>query len=421
MTDRSSEIQEKGARARAAARRLASLKSTTKNEALRAIAAAIRERMPAILAANAGDLAAGQAAGLGPALLDRLMLDERRLAGIAADVLTVAALPDPVGEVFEGQRLPNGLEVSKRRVPVGVIGVIYEARPNVTVDISALCLKSGNAAILRGGKEALGSNLALAEAVAAGCATGGIPGDAVQLIASPDRALVKEMLTANGFIDMIIPRGGADLHRFALENATIPVITGGIGVCHAYVDASARSEMAMPIIFNAKVQRPTVCNALDTVLIHRDAAGMLPAMADDLARAGVELRCTPEVLALLGARPNAVPATADDFGKEFLSLVLSVKIVAGLDEALEHIDRYSTHHSEVIITEDYANAERFLDEVDTAVVYVNASTRFTDGAQLGLGAEVAISTQRLHARGPMALRELTTYKWVVRGQGQVRP
>lgn len=416
------EIREKGTRARAAARRLATLSTGAKNDALHAIAEQVLAQQDAILSANAADLAAGREAGLSDALLDRLMLNASRLEGIAADVRTVAGLPDPVGETFDARLLPNGLNVSKRRVPVGVIGAIFEARPNVTVDISALALKSGNAVILRGGKEAARSNRALADAVAEGTRRAGLPDGAVQLIESTDRRLVKEMLTANRYIDMIIPRGGAALHQFALENATIPVITGGIGVCHVYVDETASVDMAVPIIHNAKVQRPTVCNALDTLLVNREIApALLPQVAERLHASGVEMRCTPEACALLEGRPGVVPAGPDDFGTEFLSLVLSVKVVDGLDEAIDHIETYGTHHSDAILTENYAHAMRFVDEVDSAVVYVNASTRFTDGAQFGLGAEVAVSTQRLHARGPMALEALTTYKWVVLGQGQVRP
>jgi glutamate-5-semialdehyde dehydrogenase len=306
-------------------------------------------------------------------------------------------------------------------VPIGVIGVIYESRPNVTADVAALCLKSGNAAILRGGTEAVHSNRALADAISVGCEKAGVSPDAVQLVKAQDRALVKDMLTAHRYIDMIIPRGGPGLHQFALENATIPVISGGTGICHVYVDESADPQKALPIVFNAKVQRPTVCNALDVLLIHDAVAGdLLPKIADDLARAEVALRCDPRALAILQGHPRASAAGPDDFYTEFLSLVLAVRVVESLDEALDHISQHSTQHSDAIVTEDYSNAMRFVDEVDSAAVYVNASTRFTDGGEFGLGAEVAVSTQRLHARGPMALRELTTYKWVVLGDGQVR-
>lgn len=416
------ELIELGENARRAAVKLRTLNTDTKNRALLAIAEAILERQGEILAANALDLEAGRAAGVSAPLMERLELNPTRLQGITADVRSVAALPDPVGEVFDARALPNGLRIHKRRVPLGVIGVIYESRPNVTVDIATLCLKSGNAAILRGGKEAAHSNRALAEAVRAGCVAAGVPAEAVQLVQSQDRALVKDMLTASQYIDMIIPRGGQALQQFAVENATIPVITGGIGICHAYVDAGADPQKAVPIIFNGKVQRPTVCNALDVLLIHAAVAGeLLPPIAADLARAKVELRCDPRALAILQGHPLARPAGPEDFDTEFLALVLAVKVVDSLDEALMHIHQHSTHHSDVIITENYTHAMRFLDEVDSAAVFVNASTRFNDGAQFGLGAEVAISTQRLHARGPMALRELTTYKWVVMGDGQIRP
>jgi glutamate-5-semialdehyde dehydrogenase len=415
------ELREKGERARQAAHRLAILDTATKNNALKAIAETIMEREPEILTANDHDIDAGQEAGLSDAYLDRLLLTVHRLEGIAQDVLAVAGLPDPVGETFDARTLPNGLRISKRRVPVGVLGVIYESRPNVTVDISALCLKSGNAAVLRGGKEAVHTNRALAGAIAEACRKSGVPAGAIQLIQTQDRTLVKEMLTANQYIDMIIPRGGAGLHTFALENATIPVITGGIGVCHIYADRNADPQKVIPIVHNAKVQRPTVCNALDTVLIHADVAqDLLPKIAEDLAGAGVEIRCDPRALRILMGHPSVRSAGPDDFDTEFLSLVLAVKVVDNLDQALEHIHQHGTHHSDAIITENYSQAMRFINEVDSAAVYVNASTRFTDGGQFGLGAEVAVSTQRLHARGPMGLKELTTYKWVVFGEGQVR-
>lgn len=414
-------MREIGERARAAARQLRLLDTNTKNNALRAIAEALMVQRDSILEANARDLEAGRAAGLSEPLLERLMLNPARLQGIAGDVLAVAALPDPVGEVMDARTMPNGLRVSKWRTPLGVIGAIYESRPNVTIDISALCLKSGNAAILRGGSEAARSNAALADAVAAGCRKAGVSADAAQLMRSQDRALVKELLTANEYVNMIIPRGGAGLHQFCLDNATIPVITGGIGICHAYVDESADPAKAIPILYNAKTQRPTVCNALDVVLIHSAvAAEMLPRIAADLARGKVELRCDPRAYAILRDHPPARLAGEADFDTEFLSLVLAIKVVDSLDEAIEHIEKHSTHHSDAILTENYSHAMRFVDAVDSAAVYVNASTRFTDGSQFGLGAEVAISTQRLHARGPMALRELTTYKWIVLGDGQVR-
>jgi glutamate-5-semialdehyde dehydrogenase len=416
------ELATKGKAAKESARVLGNLNTATKNKALQIIAETIMEQEPTILAANDKDIEAGRANGLSEALLDRLLLTAPRLEGIANDVKSIINLPDPVGEMFENRRLPNGLQVSKRRIPIGVVGVIYESRPNVTIDISALCLKSGNAAIMRGGKESANSNRALAEAVRNGCEAAGLPAGSVQLIESTDRALVKELLRANGLIDMIIPRGGAALHQFAIENATVPVITGGIGICHLYVDSAADLTKVIPIAVNSKVQRPSVCNALDTLLVHQSVAPqILPRVADAWAENKVEIRCEPRALAILEDHPAVKPADPDDFDTEFLSLVVAVKVVDSVTEAIDHIYEHSTGHTEAIITEDYTKAMRFVDEVNSAAVLVNASTRFNDGAQLGLGAEVAISTQPLHARGPMGLQELTTYKWVVFGSGQVRP
>ena len=422
MTD----LNQMGQRARRAARALALTPADRKNTALQAIARALREQADAVLEANALDMEHGRASGLSAALLDRLLLTRQRLEGIAADVEHVASLPDPVGEVFERGALPNGLRYHKRRVPFGVVGVIYEARPNVTVDVAALCLKSGNAAILRGGKEMQHSVAALVGLIQGALATAGLPADAVQAIDSPDRALVAQLLRLDQYIDVIIPRGGAGLHQFCRENATIPVITGGIGVCHIYVDQAADLDQAVPVIRNAKVQRPSVCNALDTLLVHRAVAPrLLPAVATDLLGHGVELRVDEESMAVLRAAGIAdarvVPAQASDFGTEFLALILAVRVVDDLGAAVEHIARYGSGHSEAILTQDTTTAEAFVAAVDAAVVFVNASTRFNDGAQLGLGAEIAISTQKLHVRGPMALRELTTYKWVVEGNGHVRP
>lgn len=412
-----------GERAKAAARRLATLSTDTKNAALIAIAARLRADADAILTANEADVADAQADGLNASLIDRLRLTPDRLNAIAADVEHVVTLQDPVGEQFDKTTLPNGLRVHKRRVPIGVVGVIYEARPNVTVDVASLCLKTGNAVILRGGKETVRSNAALVHAIRSALAEAGVPDDAVQVIADPSRERVLELLKLDRYVDMIIPRGGAGLHQFCRENATIPVITGGIGVCHIYVDATADIEKAIPLIHNAKVQRPSVCNALDTLLVERSIAPrLLPLVANDLARANVELRADQAALPLIDAAGNrAVAATDTDWGTEFLDLILSVKVVDGLDQALEHIWSYSTGHSDAILTSDHAAADRFVNEVDSAAVLVNASTRFNDGGQLGLGAEVAISTQKLHARGPMALHELTTYKWIVEGDGHVRP
>jgi glutamate-5-semialdehyde dehydrogenase len=339
----------------------------------------------------------------------------------------VAQLPDPVGEQFDATTLPNGLRIHKRRVPFGVVGVIYEARPNVTVDVAALCLKSGNAAILRGGKEIANSCAAITKVISRALATAGLPADAIQVIDNPDRSLVEQLLKLDRYVDVIIPRGGAGLHRFCVENSTIPVIVGGIGVCHLYVDKAADPSKVNPILHNGKVQRPSVCNSLDTLLIHQDVAdALLPAAARTMIDAGVELRCDEQSLALLQSKgvtslPNAkiVPAQAGDFGTEFMALILSIRVVESIDSALDHIAEYG-NHSDAIITEDPAAADLFIRSVDSAGVFVNASTRFNDGGQLGLGAEIAVSTQKLHARGPMALYELTTYKWVVEGDGQIR-
>jgi glutamate-5-semialdehyde dehydrogenase len=416
-----SELMTKGKAAKQAARILSTLDTAAKDKALEIIADSIMEQEPNILAANDQDIEAGRANGLSEALLDRLLLTAPRLQSIARDVKSIVNLPDPVGEMFESRRLPNGLEVSKRRIPIGVIGVIYESRPNVTIDISALCLKSGNAAILRGGKESIYSNRALAQAVQAGCEAAGLPSTSMQLIEATDRSLVKEMLRANNIIDMIIPRGGAALHQFAIENATVPVITGGLGICHLYVDSAADFTKVIPIAVNAKVQRPSVCNALDILLVHQAVAPqILPRVADAWAEHNVEIRCDPRALKILDGYSAVEPAGPDDFDTEFLSLVVAIKVVDSIDEAIEHIYQHSTEHTDAIITEDYSKAMRFVSEVNSAAVLVNASTRFNDGGQFGLGAEVAISTQPLHARGPMGLRELTTYKWVVFGNGQVR-
>jgi len=419
------DLNDMGARARRAARALALTPTDRKNAALEAIAAALLEHAGEVLAANAIDVERGRAAGLSPALLDRMLLTQARLEGIAADARNVAQLPDPVGERFEQATLPNGLRVHKRHVPLGVVGVIYEARPNVTVDIAALCLKSGNAAILRGGKEITHSCAALTAIIRDALAAAGLPADAIQVIDDPDRALVEQLLKLDTYVDVIIPRGGAALHQFCREHATIPVITGGIGVCHVYVDQHADLAKVVPIIRNAKVQRPSVCNALDTILVHRAvAAQVLPAVTHDLLAHGVELRLDEQSLDVLNAAgvrdARIVPARDDDFGTEFMALILSARVVDGLDEALDHIARYGDH-SDAIITEDPRAAEAFIAAVDSSAVFVNASTRFNDGSQLGLGAEIAVSTQKLHVRGPMALRELTTYKWVVEGDGHVRP
>lgn len=416
------ELENKAKAAKAAARKLAHLPTEEKNEALIAIAENLITREGEILDANRLDCDEAKASGMDEAMLDRLLLSSSRLKAMADDVRTVAALPDPVGETFDSKVLPNGLHIERRRVPLGVIGIIFESRPNVTVDISSLCLKSGNAVVLRGGKEALRSNSALAKAIKEASQAGGVPADAIQFIESPERELVSRMLRMNENIDLIIPRGGEQLVALVTENATMPVLASGVGICHTYVDSAADLEKAVAIAFNAKVQRPTVCNALDCLLVHSDIAERyLPMIAGEWAKAGVEMRCDKQALKILSPDFTVVPASDSDWGKEFLALIAAVKVVDSLDEALEHIARYSSGHSEAIITEDESAAQRFLEEVDSACVYANASTRFTDGGQFGLGAEVGISTQKFHARGPMGLKELTTYKWVIKGSGQVRP
>ena len=423
MTTAIDELTAKGLAARAAARHLARLSTGVKDRALLNIADALKTRETEILEANRRDLQSGKEAGLSDAMLERLLLNSERLEGMAADVRTVTSLPDPVGETFDMRTLPNGLQVGRRRVPLGVIGAIYESRPNITVDISVLCFKSGNAVILRGGSEAIHSNTALANLVRDAIAEAGAPRDAVQFVGATDRALVEQMLAMKEHIDLLIPRGGADFVRYVGEKAQMPVITGGVGVCHTYVDKDADLESAVAIAYNAKVSRPTVCNALDTLLVHSVAAPKcLPAIAREWAKAGVEMHCDLRALSILGPSEalNLKPATEEDWGMEFLSLTASVKVVDSMDEALEHIEQYGSGHSEAIVTEDYSSAMRFLDDVDAAAVLVNASTRFTDGGQLGLGAEVAISTNKMHARGPMGLRELTSYKWTILGTGQVR-
>lgn len=417
------ELEAKGRAAKEASKRLAYLPTDIKNKALGSISRDLLARKDQILAANKEDYKEAEASGMSAHMLDRLMLNESRLEAIAGDVLNIAALPDPVGEVFDMRTQPNGLLLGKKRVPLGVIGAIYESRPNVTIDISSLCLKSGNAVVLRGGKEAVRSNSALARVVQDAAASAGVPDGAVQFVENTDHALVDHMLTMRGVIDLIIPRGGAGLIRAVSEKACMPVVTGGIGVCHTFVDKSADLDKAVAIVYNAKVQRPTVCNALDTLLVHADIAGRyLPMIAAELAKADVELHCDGQAQAILKAQSGLklVPATDEDWGREFLSLVAAIKVLGSLDEALEHIARYGSGHSEAIVTGDYPSAMRFLDEVDAACVYVNASTRFTDGAQFGLGAEVGISTQKFHARGPLGLKELTTYKWIIFGSGQIR-
>jgi glutamate-5-semialdehyde dehydrogenase len=413
-----------GAAAKTAARNLAILTTNQKNEALLAIADELEAQEDMVLAQNTLDIADGRAKGLSEALLDRLLLTEERINQLSDGTRRIADLPDPVGAEMESRLLPNGLRLSKRRIPIGVIGVIYEARPNVTIDIATLCLKTGNATILRGGSETLRSNLALVNVIQSALERCGLPQTAVQYIDDRDRALVTELLRLDRYVDMIVPRGGAGLHQLCKEQSTIPVITGGIGICHIYVDESADLERAVDIVENAKVQRPSVCNALDTLLVHPAVAPeFLPRVAARLAESGVELRAegmAGEILAQDQHGAKVLPAGPDDFDQEWLALILGVKVVPGLDEAIEHIHQHSTEHSDSILTNDWSHATRFVNEVNSAAVFVNASTRFNDGGEFGLGAEVAVSTQKLHARGPMGLEELTTYKWIGLGDWQIR-
>jgi glutamate-5-semialdehyde dehydrogenase len=422
MTTTASEIEVKAREAKAAARKLATLSTQVKNAALNGLADALMGHMDEVLAANALDLDRARADGLSSAVIDRLTLTAERLAAIAKDVRNVASLPDPVGESLEMRTLPNGMIVGKMRVPFGVIGAIYENRPNVTVDIASLCLKAGSATILRGGKEALQSNIVLGRIIGGALQAAGVPAGAVQIIESSDRAIVSEMLAMKEYIDLMVPRGGEELIRFVEKNATMPVLIGGIGVCHTYVDRDADLAKARDIVVNAKTRRYSVCNALDTLIVHADAAPrFLPEIAAALAEKGVELRCDERAYAALEGKPRVVRATDADFGKEFLALVASVKVVDSYEDAVDFIYRYSSGHSDAIVTENYTTAMRFLREVDTAVCYVNASTQFTDGAQFGMGAEIIDATQKSHARGPVGLKEICTYKWIVFGSGQTRP
>lgn len=418
-----SELIEMGKKAREASAFLMKVTTEQKNAFLKALADALETNRGEILAANAEDVQA--ATDLSAAMVDRLRLTDARIDGMIRDTLHVAELPDPVGETYDEMSHPDGLKICKRRTPLGVVAVIYESRPNVTIDSASLLLKSGNAAILRGGKETIRTNTALMAAVTEALEKTGFPEGCIQAILSPDRALVGELLRMDEYVDMLIPRGGSGLHKFCRENSRIPVITGGIGVCHIFVDESADLEKSFPLIRNAKVQRPTVCNALETLLVHsKIAETFLPSLCEYLAKDGVILMADPKAFAILESagvdRAFFEPVSDEDYDKEWLCLKLNVKVVDGLDEAIAHIQAHGTGHSDSILTENSENAREFVDSVNSAAVYVNCSTRFTDGSELGLGAEIAISTQPLHARGPMALKELTTYKWVIEGTYQCR-
>ncbi|MCS7254804.1 MAG: glutamate-5-semialdehyde dehydrogenase [Armatimonadota bacterium] len=414
-------VEEKARQAKAVAPIVANMPTDIKNRALINIAEAIVDRREYILSRNSEDIEQARKNKLSEALIDRLLLNEARIEAMSESLRQVAALPDPVGEIIEGWKRPNGLVIQKVRVPLGVIGIIYEARPNVTVDSAALCLKAGNCVVLKGGSEALQSNIALTNVIKQAISEAGIPQEAVQLLDTPERAAAQHLMRLNQYIDVLIPRGGAGLIRYVMENATVPVIETGVGNCHVYVDASADLNMAEEIVFNAKCQRPSVCNAAETLLVHKEIASeFLPRVAKRLIEAGVEIRGCQETLRILPQDKKVIPATDEDWDTEYLDLILAVKVVSSLDEAIEHINRHGTKHTEAIVTRDLKSAQRFCAEVDAAAVFVNASTRFTDGFEFGLGAEIGISTQKLHARGPMGLRELTTYKYVIYGDGQVR-
>ncbi|ABZ85231.1 gamma-glutamyl phosphate reductase [Heliomicrobium modesticaldum Ice1] len=413
-----SELSLKGKKAKDAAYKLGSLSSQVKNKALEAMAYALVAQEEEILAANALDMEAGRQKGMSKALLDRLMLNKKRIEEMAEGLYALVSLPDPIGEVKRQWRRPNGLEIGQVRVPLGVVGIIYEARPNVTVDAAGLCLKTGNAVILRGGSEAIRSNMAIVKAISKASEEAGIPEGAIQLVEDSSREVAQQMMTMNEYLDVLIPRGGAGLIQAVVKNATVPVIETGVGNCHIYVDADADLEMAEKIIINAKCQRPGVCNAAESLLVHQDVARkFIPHIGKVLTEMNVELRGCPRTLSLFSGIKEA---TDEDYATEFLDLILAVKIVDSFDEALEHIRKYSTGHSEAIVTRDYSRAREFTRRVDAAAVYVNASTRFTDGFQFGMGAEIGISTQKLHARGPMGLNELTTIKYVCYGDGQIR-
>ena len=411
-------VKAKAAAAKKAAGKLAITSTAIKNKAMLAMAQALLDKQEEILAANAVDMEAAAAKGMKTSMLDRLKLTPERIAGMAEGLEQVAALPDPIGNVVGGSRLANGLSITKVRVPLGVIGIIYEARPNVTADAVGLCLKSGNAVILKGGSEAMQSNIAIANILSEAAEAAGIPEGSVQFVDTSDRQAVTDLIHMNGLVDVVIPRGGAGLIKTVVMNATVPVIETGAGVCHTFIDASANVEMAMKICYNAKVQRPSVCNAMETLLVHKDAADkFMPPMLAKYFEAGVEIRGDERVQAY---SDKVVPVTEEDWSTEYGDLRLSVKIVDSLEEAMGHIAQYTTYHSECIVTEDYENARIFQMGVDAAAVYVNASTRFTDGFEFGFGAEIGISTQKLHARGPMALPELTSTKYLINGNGQVR-
>ena len=419
-------IEELGEKAKIASKKLLTLDTKTKNRALLAIADELINKRDEIKAANKIDLENGKASGLSFALLDRLELTDSRIEGMAQSLREIAAFVDPIGEILTGWNHENGMSIAKKRVPLGVIGMIYESRPNVTIDSAGLSIKSSNAVILRGSSNAINSNIYLNKLFNEVGEKAGLPKNSVQLIEKTDRKLVKEMIILDKFIDVLIPRGGKGLKKFIIENATIPVIETGAGVCHIFVDESADIEMALPIIENAKTQRPSTCNSIETVLVHRKIAEkILPELTEMLLKDKVELRYSEEAYKIVkntdfGHKENLKLATEEDFGAEYLDMIMSLKLVDNVEEAIEYINEHGTHHSDSIMTKNIDNAEKFLNEVDSAAVYLNISTRFSDGGEFGFGGEIGISTQKLHARGPMGVRELTTTKYVIRGNGQIR-
>ena len=413
-------IEEMGKKAKEASKKLLTLDTGTKNRALVMIAEELINKKEEIKEANRIDLENGKKEGLSFALLDRLELTDKRIEAMSQGLIEIAAFTDPIGEILTGWKHKNGMTIEKKRVPLGVLGIIYESRPNVTIDSAGLAIKSSNAVILRGSANAINSNIYLSRLFNETGVKAGLPENSVQLIENTDRALVNELVKMNQYVDVLIPRGGKGLKKFIIENATIPVIETGAGVCHIFIDESAKMDNVLPIVKNAKTQRPSTCNSIETVLVHKNIAdGILPELTDMLIKSGVELRYSKEALHIVN-RSDVKPANEEDFGAEYLDMIMSLKLVENVDEAIEYINNHSTQHSDSIITESIDNAEKFLNEVDSAAVYLNASTRFSDGGEFGYGGEIGISTQKLHARGPMGVRELTTTKYIIRGNGQIR-
>ena len=413
-------IEEMGKKAKEASKKLLTLDTGTKNRALVMIAEELINKKEEIKEANRIDLENGKKEGLSFALLDRLELTDKRIEAMSQGLMEIAAFTDPIGEILTGWKHKNGMTIEKKRVPLGVLGIIYESRPNVTIDSAGLAIKSSNAVILRGSANAINSNIYLNRLFNETGVKAGLPENSVQLIENTDRGMVNELVKMNQYVDVLIPRGGKGLKKFIIENATIPVIETGAGVCHIFIDESAKMDNVLPIVKNAKTQRPSTCNSIETVLVHKNIAdGILPELTDMLIKSGVELRYSKEALDIVN-RSDVKPANEEDFGAEYLDMIMSLKLVENVDEAIEYINNHSTQHSDSIITESIDNAEKFLNEVDSSAVYLNASTRFSDGGEFGYGGEIGISTQKLHARGPMGVRELTTTKYIIRGNGQIR-